>query len=156
METTNKFLEHDLAQEADRARQNRKTLQDRPVNIRYQSESNRQSPAVTPKRGKIAPLRDGFGDDEVIVVSPSKSKQKSKPATPTARGKRKRAVENSPAQPLDIDEPPDPLPELPATEPAPPPAVRSDLSPRTVSGDERFKVCANVWTSVSSYIDRIN
>ncbi|KAI9663165.1 MAG: hypothetical protein M1821_008213 [Bathelium mastoideum] len=144
VETTNKFLEHDLAQEAERARQSRRTLKDRPVNVPYPSASNRQSPAATPKRGKIAPFRDGFDDDEVLVVSPSKAKQKSKPGTPKATGKRKRPVENSPIQPLDIDGPPEPVPGPVQTGNDHLPTASFDVPLRPAPEDQRFQFLQRV------------
>lgn len=144
VETTNKFLQHDLAQETDRTRQSRRTLQDRPTNVRYQSGDGRQSPAKTPKRGKIAPFRDGFDDDEVMVVSPSKSKPRSKPNTPKAGGKRKRHVENSPMQPLEIDGPPEQPAEPHQSNKAPSTAVTLDLPLRPAAGDSQFKVCLDL------------
>lgn len=45
-------------------------------------------------------LRDGFDDDEIMVVSPAKSARRSKPTTPTVANKRKRKVDQSPIKPL--------------------------------------------------------
>ena len=150
VETSNKFLQHDLAQEAGRARQNRRTLQDRPVNARHHSIDDRQSPAKTPKRGKIAPFRDGFDDDEVVVVSPSKTKQRSKPSTPKGGGKRKRPVENSPMQPLEIDGPLEQPLEPPNADTAPSTAISLDLPLRPAAEDRRFKVCPKSKTKSQS------
>ncbi|KAF2231126.1 hypothetical protein EV356DRAFT_452629 [Viridothelium virens] len=144
VETTNKFLEHDLAQEADRARQIRRTLQDRPINVRHQSTDHQQSPVATPKRGKIAPFRDGFEDDEVMLVSPSKSKQKAKQSTPKAAGKRKRPVENSPIKPLDIDGPPEPPSEPPNSGKTSLNATKFVLPLRPAVEDQRFKFLQKV------------
>jgi hypothetical protein len=73
---------------------------------------------VTPKKKKALPHRDGFDDDEVEVLSPSKlspSKFQRRIGTPTKAGKRKRKAVDSPIAPLDIiqtEEPPE-APELP-------------------------------------------
>lgn len=59
-------------------------------------------PAITPEKQRPAnSLRDGFDDDEIMVISPAKSaSRRSKPATPTAANKRKRKVDPSPIKPL--------------------------------------------------------
>ncbi|KAF2089594.1 hypothetical protein K490DRAFT_10772, partial [Saccharata proteae CBS 121410] len=96
VETNNRFLEHDLAQEVGRTKQGRKALKDaagyksRPVGT-----------AATPKRNKSLPFGDGFDDGDLIMVSPSKSRDRSKASTPKNGAKRKRAVgEPSPGKPL--------------------------------------------------------
>jgi hypothetical protein len=55
---------------------------------------------MTPKKTRILPFRDGFDDDEMAVVSPTKSSGgRSKPGTPTVGGKRKRKASlDSPIQ----------------------------------------------------------
>ncbi|KAF1976634.1 hypothetical protein BU23DRAFT_578523 [Bimuria novae-zelandiae CBS 107.79] len=67
------------------------------------------SPAGTPKKGqKNLPLGDGFDDDDVIMASPSRRREKSKAATPKQANKRKRQVTNdSPVQILELSEPRD-------------------------------------------------
>lgn len=60
---------------------------------------------TTPKKKKALPHRDGFDDDEVEVLSPSKlspSKFQRRIGTPTKAGKRKRKLIDSPIAPLDI------------------------------------------------------
>ncbi len=61
---------------------------------------------TTPKKQKALPHRDGFDDDEIEVLSPSKvspSKfQKRLIGTPIKQGKRKRKVFDSPAGQLEI------------------------------------------------------
>ena len=100
VETSNKFLEHDLAQEADRARQAKKAL--RGGN---DSSKPRPSPASTPKKKSSLPYRDGFNDEEVIAISPSKSKEKSRASTPKPVSKRKRAEQDaSPAKQLSFSD----------------------------------------------------
>ncbi|KAF2451021.1 hypothetical protein P171DRAFT_349615 [Karstenula rhodostoma CBS 690.94] len=65
------------------------------------------SPAGTPsKRQKNLPLGDGFDHDDVVMVSPSKRRDKSKAATPKQASKRKRQVTNdSPVPILELSEP---------------------------------------------------
>jgi len=91
VETDNRFLEHDLAQEAERAKTRTKTLKDGHGNLGRKG-SAKQSPVTTPKKDKTLAFRDGFDDDEVFMVSPSKSKPASKASTPRAGVKRKRAM----------------------------------------------------------------
>ncbi|KAL5373282.1 hypothetical protein DPSP01_012854 [Paraphaeosphaeria sporulosa] len=65
------------------------------------------SPAGTPsKRQKNLPLGDGFDDDDVVMVSPSKRRDKPKAATPKQASKRKRQITNdSPVPILELSEP---------------------------------------------------
>lgn len=103
METNNKFLEHDLAQEANRARSS-KVLGKGGYSSQQRGRTV-ASPTTTPKKAANLPFRDGFNDDEVMVVSPSRSKEKSKSGTPRAASKRKRPEqERSPANQLSFNE----------------------------------------------------
>lgn len=91
MATDNQFLEHDLVIQAGRSRQL----------TRPQKVNGNASPATTPKKNRVLPYRDGFDDGEVIHISPSKSRPRSKPSTPKAAGKRKRdTAPQSPIRPL--------------------------------------------------------
>lgn len=97
-QTNNRFLEHDLAREAERTRNARRTLKDTHGN----TNREKPSPLSTPRKNKMIPLRDGFDDSEV-VVSPSKARYSSKaPSTPKAGTKRKRPnqEEHAPSSPL--------------------------------------------------------
>ncbi|KAJ5738080.1 hypothetical protein N7493_001235 [Penicillium malachiteum] len=86
--TENIFLQHDLAEEAHKLRN---------FKSRYRNEE--KNPPVTPKKNRVLPFRDGFDDDEMAAVSPSKSAARSKRATPTVPGKRKRqSSQDSPAR----------------------------------------------------------
>jgi hypothetical protein len=99
--TDNRFLEHDLALEAGKAKQLQR-------NLKASGVKERASPASTPKRNRTLPFRDGFDDDDVLMFSPSKPR--SKPSTPKGGTKRKRLPnEQSPMQP----------PQLPLSEPKP-------------------------------------
>lgn len=68
------------------------------------------SPAGTPRKEPKTrgPLGDGFDDDDMVMASPSKHRDKSKTATPRQAGKRKRQA---------IDQSPVPLPALQLSEP---------------------------------------
>ncbi|KAJ5090282.1 hypothetical protein N7532_008966 [Penicillium argentinense] len=88
----NTFLQHDLAEEAHQLRN---------FKVRQQRIEDKAAP-VTPRKSRVLPFRDGFDDDEIAVVSPTKSAARSKRATPTHPAKRKRqASEDSPA-PLEL------------------------------------------------------
>ena len=85
------FLEHDLAQQKTSRAVVRK--------------SSAHGPATTPKKNRVAPFADGFEEEEVRVVTPSKLTFRTKPTTPKAGAKRKRKVpEASPAKPLELSQ----------------------------------------------------
>ena len=68
--------------------------------------AGQESPAVTPRKNRSVIFGDGFDDGEEMILSPSKSKGKSKTSTPKHGGKRKRNVaEASPVQALPLQEP---------------------------------------------------
>lgn len=90
--TENTFLQHDLAEE---------TYHLRNVRAKQQRLEDKAQP-VTPKKSRILPFRDGFDDDEIAVVSPSKSAAQSKRATPTHPGKRKRQASQESLAPLQL------------------------------------------------------
>ena len=139
VETNNRFLEHDLAQEAQKAKQKR-PLKDGNGNIGKTKTATEDSPVTTPKKSKPLPLRDGFNDEEVVVVSPSKPKELSKPSTPRAAAKRKRpAIEKSPSQPLPLRlrERPLDTEDLWSTETGNPDLL---LQPKENARDEKFHV----------------
>ncbi|KAJ6035207.1 hypothetical protein N7460_009382 [Penicillium canescens] len=90
--TENVFLQQELVEEAYQAR-NYKT--------RHRNED--KAAPVTPRKSRILPFRDGFDDDEIAVVSPSKSATRSKRATPTVPGKRKRQASQDSPTPLELN-----------------------------------------------------
>ncbi|OCL03227.1 hypothetical protein AOQ84DRAFT_442872 [Glonium stellatum] len=103
VETNNLFLEHDLAREAEKAKQLKKSLKDGAGNKPKPAQG---SPAVTPKKHKSLPLGDGFGNDDIVTVSPSKVRDKPKISTPKLGAKRKRQIiDQSPVLPLRLSEP---------------------------------------------------
>lgn len=89
IETDNRFLHHDLAQEADRVKR---------LNGAGRSRALTNGRAETPRKSKrmVSGLGDGFDDGEVQLVSPSRSKDRSREATPKAGLKRKRTAQDSP------------------------------------------------------------
>jgi hypothetical protein len=93
--TERDFLKQDLSEEAERVRR----LKAR------ETEKKDAAGLATPKKKKALPHRDGFDDDEVMIISPSKISpsrfQRQKSGTPT-RGKRKRKGVESPVAALDV------------------------------------------------------
>lgn len=96
MQTDNRFLQHDLAQEAEKVKR-----------LNGPGKA-RAGPAErdTPRKSKRTGLGDGFDDDEVYTVSPSRSKDKAKDTTPKAGSKRKRSAQDSPLPGLSFTKPP--------------------------------------------------
>lgn len=98
METDNRFLQHDLAQEAERTK-------------RLAGPSRAKSTQrETPRKSKRSALGDGFDDGELhMIASPSRSRDKSRGEhTPKAGVKRKRPAHDSPVT-LSFNQPPQPL-----------------------------------------------
>ncbi|KAG9676306.1 hypothetical protein KCU84_g16073, partial [Aureobasidium melanogenum] len=89
-ETSNRFLEHDLAQARDeRAKRLKPTRTNTGKLTRQPSQS--------------LPYRDGFDDNEIVTLSPSKPKDRSKSSTPKVGEKRKRNAPVSPAPRLQLN-----------------------------------------------------
>ncbi|RMD44190.1 hypothetical protein DV735_g1025, partial [Chaetothyriales sp. CBS 134920] len=97
METRNRYLDHELAEETELIKALQRRLKDAP-----KDRVERPATATTPPpQARADSLRDGFNDDEVMAVSPVKSTKPAKTQTPTAAGKRKRKPDNqSPIKPL--------------------------------------------------------
>ena len=91
----NTFLKHELAEETETAKVLQSRLKERPA-------ERPTGPTTTPRKGAANSLRDGFDDDEIMVMSPVKSARRSKPPTPQAAGKKKKrkAGNDSPIKPL--------------------------------------------------------
>ena len=100
--TTEKvFLENDLAEGTKQIR----NLQ-RAIKKGAEKVTGKENQPATPKKTKYLPLRDGFDDDEVQPMSPSKLALRSKATTPKGGSKRKRkAPEDSPIKPLELSKP---------------------------------------------------
>jgi Protein of unknown function (DUF3636) len=82
----NTFLQHELAQETEKTQALQLRFKERPV-------ERPAGPTTTPRNRAASSLRDGFDDDEIMLVSPQKSARRSKPPTPTAASKRKRKAD---------------------------------------------------------------
>lgn len=105
VQTDNIFNQHD-AREAGMAPRTRRAMPSRPKG----KVTAAMSPVGTPKRTQKTrgPLGDGFDDDDVIMASPSRMRDRQKTATPKQLSKRKRTV---------TDQSPIPLPALQLSEP---------------------------------------
>ncbi|RAH44279.1 putative DNA repair protein Rad26 [Aspergillus brunneoviolaceus CBS 621.78] len=97
--TENAFLKQDLAEEAMRINQ-----------LKAKPRTEEKAPPVTPKKTRVLPFRDGFDDDEILAISPTKS-VKSKRTTPTVPGKRKRKLSQDSPTPLQLSPQAEPLPD---------------------------------------------
>ncbi|KAI5195021.1 hypothetical protein E4T39_08412 [Aureobasidium subglaciale] len=89
-ETSNRFLEHDLAQARDERSKRLKSTR---------SNTGR----LTRQPSQSLPYRDGFDDNEIVMPSPSKPKDRSKSSTPKVGEKRKRNAAVSPAPQLQLN-----------------------------------------------------
>ncbi|KAF9893571.1 hypothetical protein FE257_010883 [Aspergillus nanangensis] len=88
--TENAFLKQDLAEESIRnnTMQKKARLEEKPA-------------PVTPKKSRALPFRDGFDDDEIVAVSPSKT-ARSKRVASVVPGKRKRRASQDSPTPLQL------------------------------------------------------
>lgn len=99
MATDNRFLQHDLAQETERAKRLNGTGKVRAAAVAGREEG-------TPRKSKrTTGLGDGFEDNEVRLVSPTKSKDRPKDQTPKHGAKRKRTANDSPVAALSFTQP---------------------------------------------------
>ena len=99
----------------------------------------RKDSNFTPKKKKSLPHRDGFDDDEIELLSPSKlspSKFRSRVGTPSKSSKRKRKAVDSPAAALDVQV----EDELESLE-SKPSVLDENLIARLGIQDDRFDVC---------------
>ncbi|KAF2228236.1 hypothetical protein BDZ85DRAFT_255636 [Elsinoe ampelina] len=92
IKTSNKFLEHDLADERERSKRLRGA-----TNGVARASAAPMTRSVTPKKTNKHGFADGFDDHEIIAISPTKRLEKDRPGTPKAGNKRKRNAVGSPA-----------------------------------------------------------
>jgi hypothetical protein len=103
------FVKQDLIEEAERVRRLRKA----------QEAEKKGAGVTTPKKKKPLPHRDGFDDDEVEMLSPSKMSpsrfQKRLAGSPSSKGagKRKRKTMESPIAALEVTNAEEPVVEKP-------------------------------------------
>ncbi|GAB1193188.1 hypothetical protein BDV32DRAFT_129966 [Aspergillus pseudonomiae] len=95
--TENAFLKQDLAEESMRI-----------SNLKAKGRVEEKPAPGTPKKHKALPFRDGFDDDEILAVSPSKS-TRYKRMSPTVGGKRKRRLSEDSPIPLQLSPQPEPM-----------------------------------------------
>ena len=124
--TEKDFLENDLAEGTKQIRNLQRAISKGP-----EKGAGKENQPVTPKKNKVLAQGDGFDDDEVQPMSPSRLAIRSKKGTPKGAAKRKRkTVEDSPVKPLDLATPkavesfeeiPDPLKDHPPTHNTPAP-----------------------------------
>ena len=99
------FLENDLNQGNEQIKNLQRVVKDGAGKAFSRSEEGGNQ-VTTPKKNKSLPYGDGFNDDEIQMMSPSKLSVRPKALTPKAAGKRKRKVEeSSPAKPLPLGQP---------------------------------------------------
>lgn len=99
--TEKDFLENDLAEGTKQIRNLQRAIKKGP-----EIGTGKENQPTTPRKSKALPHGDGFDDDEVQPMSPSKLAIRSKKNTPKAGAKRKRKVaEESPVKPLDLASP---------------------------------------------------
>ncbi|KAJ9636805.1 hypothetical protein H2199_007799 [Coniosporium tulheliwenetii] len=131
VETDNRFLEHDLVQEAKRAKQAARAVRDGGANARTRA-ARQGSPATTPKKARPVPFGDGFDDDDIVMTEGLDSK---------GGRKRKRAGTEqgfaSPSQSLSFSE----AAPLPMEEPTEAQGIENvlDVAPHLSKEDERFE-----------------
>ena len=140
--TSNEFDKHEARQDGQLRR---------PRNMPSRPKAPVAGPAATPKKTqKNIPLGDGFDDEDMVMASPSRRREKSKVATPRQASKRKRmATNDSPIAPLQLSEPRGPLK---APEPTSAAQDRPDLSllRNLCKDDRRFSLVHRLLSHRSS------
>ena len=97
--THNQFLDHEINDQRWQMKQAQKQTKNK------NKQDTRGNNMLTPKKARDLDLHDGFNDDELMVISPSKPGGKTKVVTPKLGAKRKRDVlGDSPAQPLQLSQ----------------------------------------------------
>ena len=104
--TEKDFLENDLAEGAKQIRNLQRAIKkvgDEGTETRAKRKENQPA---TPKKNKALAYADGFDDEEILPLSPSKLVIRSKANTPKTGAKRKRKpTEASPIKPLKLTQP---------------------------------------------------
>ncbi|KAK5121635.1 hypothetical protein LTR85_004807 [Meristemomyces frigidus] len=128
--TDNRFLQHDLAQETERAK--------RLNGPGKASTAATGKEKETPRKTKRTGLGDGFDDDEVRMLSPTKSKDRQKDQTPKHGAKRKRTANDSPVAALSFTQPPEPVRQESSDQPLPSFEQQKVQDP-TIREDDRYE-----------------
>ena len=104
--TEKDFLENDLAEGTKQIRNLQRAIKkvgDKGTETKPMGKENQP---VTPKKNKALAYADGFDDEEIQPMSPSRLVIRSKANTPKAGAKRKRKpTEGSPVRSLDLTQP---------------------------------------------------
>lgn len=148
-QTDSVFNQHD-ARADGMAQRTRRAMPSRPKSV----APTIASPAGTPKRAQKTRglLGDGFDDEDVVMASPSKARDRQKTATPKQAGKRKRqAVDQSPI-PMPALQLSEPRRQPKETEPAPPlePGIDAALLQHLRADDGRFTLLHRLLSHPSS------
>lgn len=125
------FVKRDLLEEAEKVRSLKRS--------KDKEKDATSEPIATPKKNRTLAYRDGFDDDEIQIISPSKfHARRSNPSTPTKAGtKRKRKGQDSPVVSLEVEQH-----QTPQEEPAQAPTMLLDdtLLERIRNPDDRLNV----------------
>jgi len=125
------FMKRDLLEESEKVRSLKRT--------KDKEKDSTSEPIATPKKNRTLAYRDGFDDDEIQTISPSKfHARRSNPSTPTKAGtKRKRKGQDSPVVSLEVEQY-----QAPREEPAQVPVMILDetLLERIRNPDDRLNV----------------
>ncbi|CAD6578813.1 MAG: hypothetical protein ASARMPREDX12_008979 [Alectoria sarmentosa] len=104
--TEKNFLENDLAEGTKQIRNLQKAIKKGEDKGSESKARGRGSQLVTPKKNKALAYADGFDDEEIQPMSPSRLVIRSKANTPKAGAKRKRKPTGaSPVKPLELTQP---------------------------------------------------
>lgn len=104
--TEKDFLENDLAEGTKQIRNLQKAIKKGGDKVPESKPGGKENQPVTPKKNKALAHADGFDDEEIQPMSPSRLVIRSKANTPKAGAKRKRKLtEASPVKPLELTQP---------------------------------------------------
>ena len=104
--TEKDFLENDLAEGTKQIRNLQRAIKKAGDKGPETTARGKENQPVTPKKNKALAYGDGFDDEEIQPMSPSRLVIRSKANTPKAGGKRKRKpTEASPVRPLELVQP---------------------------------------------------
>lgn len=104
--TERDFLENDLAEETKQIRNLQKVIKNGGDKGSESKTRGKENQPATPKKDRVLAYADGFGDEEIQPMSPSRLVIRSKANTPKAGAKRKRKpTEASSVKPLELTQP---------------------------------------------------
>lgn len=106
LRTESVFHKADVRDEVQQSKLSRRAVKPPGDGGAAASKNAAAIPITTPKKHhKALSYRDGFDDDEIMVISPSKGGARSKAGTPKAGGKRKRkGIDDSPIPALQLSQ----------------------------------------------------